>query len=182
MDPDAAPDRLLRIGFGGGCHWCTEAVFQSLRGVRCVAQGFISSEPPYDAWSEGVVVSFDPAEIDLAVLLEVHLRTHSSTSAHRLRAKYRSAVYVFDDGQAGEVRRLMEALQAGFEKPLVTKVLSYNDFRPSEERYQNYYRTDPDRPFSRCYIDPKLAVLRQRFAAHFSNPVVSDSRCDSGQG
>ncbi|MBO6639652.1 MAG: peptide-methionine (S)-S-oxide reductase [Roseitalea sp.] len=85
-------DHPIRIGFGGGCHWCTEAVFQALRGVTRVEQGFVRSEPPFDAWSEAVIVTFDPASIDLATLTEVHLRTHASTAAHAMRGEYRSAV------------------------------------------------------------------------------------------
>jgi len=67
-----------KIGFGGGCHWCTEAVFQKLRGVASVEQGFIRSRPPYETFSEAVIVSFDAAQISLSVLTEIHLRTHAS--------------------------------------------------------------------------------------------------------
>lgn len=66
--PDLAWDRPMKlvedIGLGGGCHWCTEGIFQMLKGVVRVDQGFIRSEPPSDAWAEGVIVHFDPAEID----------------------------------------------------------------------------------------------------------------------
>ena len=93
---------IRKIGFGGGCHWCTEAVFQSLKGIETVEQGFIRSDAPADTWSEAVIVHYDPAEIDLAVLMEVHLRTHAATKDHSMRSKYRSAVYTFDGGQSGE--------------------------------------------------------------------------------
>ncbi len=84
-----------RIGLGGGCFWCSEAVFQNLRGVAQVAQGFIYSHPPHDSLSEAVLVDFDPAQISLADLIEIHLRTHASTSQHSMRQKYRSAIYAF---------------------------------------------------------------------------------------
>lgn len=86
-----------RIGFGNGCRWCTEAVFQSHRGVSNVAQGFIKSHAPHDSYSEAVVVLFDPGIIPLEVVIDVHLRTHSSMSSHKMRRKYRSAVYIFSD-------------------------------------------------------------------------------------
>jgi len=156
---------VTRIGFGGGCHWCTEAVFQSLRGVDRVEQGFICSAPPHDAWSEAVIVHFEPARISLATLIEVHLRTHAATRRHSLRGKYRSAVYAFDDDQAEAARRVLDDLQAGFDQPLVTRVLPFRGFRPSEARFRDYYRSDPQRPFCQRFIDPKLALLRREYAA-----------------
>ena len=153
------------IGFGGGCHWCTEAVFQALSGVTLVEQGFIRSTPPAETWSEAVIVHFDPAVIDLGTLIEVHIRTHSATSNHTMRSKYRSAVYVFDDGQTDQAAAALNRLQGEFDKKLVTSVLGFVDFKASDERFQNYYTTDPDRPFCKRYIDPKLALIRQRFAA-----------------
>ena len=81
------------IGFGGSCHWCTEAIFQSLIGVETVQQGWISSKPPNETLSEAVLVSFNPNQISIEILIEVHLLTHSCTSEHSMRGKYRSAVY-----------------------------------------------------------------------------------------
>ncbi|MGB6318174.1 MAG: peptide-methionine (S)-S-oxide reductase [Litorimonas sp.] len=158
---------MQTIAFGGGCHWCTEAVFQSLRGVSHVEQGFARSDPPHDSWSEAARVSFDAAVIPLSVLTDIHLRTHASTAAHSMRGKYRSAVYVTDDGT--EARAVLDSLQAGFDAPLVTQVLPLRDFRLSDARFRNYYATDPERPFCRTYIDPKLAMLRREFS-DYSRP------------
>ena len=158
--------REARIGLGGGCHWCTEAVFAALRSVTDVEQGFIRSDPPHEAFAEAVVVAFDPEALPLEVLIEVHLRTHSSASAHKLRGKYRSAVYAFDEAQGARARVILADLQPGFDRPLVTQVLPFAGFRPSDERYRGYYARGPDRPFCRTYIEPKLARLRREFAAH----------------
>ena len=154
------------VGLGGGCHWCTEAIFQALRSVSKVEQGFIASTPPHDAYSEAVLVTFDPEALPLQVVVEAHLRTHSSTSQHRLRGKYRSAVYVSDEAQGQRAQAALSALQPDFDKPLVTQVLPMMEFRPSEARYRNYYTTDPERPFCRTYIEPKLSELRRRFSSH----------------
>jgi peptide-methionine (S)-S-oxide reductase len=151
---------IERIGLGGGCHWCTEAVFQSLPGVGHVDQGFLRSIVPNESLSEGVVVHFDPAVIALAELVEAHLHTHASTSAHSMRHKYRSAVYAFDDAQAREARKALADLQSQFDAPLITQVLPFAGFAASDERFRNYYATDPDRPFCRTHIAPKLARLR----------------------
>ncbi|MGB7336670.1 MAG: peptide-methionine (S)-S-oxide reductase [Salaquimonas sp.] len=113
-----------RIGFGGGCHWCTEAVFQALHGVRSVKQGYIQVHAPFDNFSEAVSVEFDPAEIPLSVLVEIHLRTHANTSNHKLRGKYRSAIYTFNTDQKQEVEKIMDELQSDFDAPLVTKAFA----------------------------------------------------------
>ncbi len=156
----------MRVGLGGGCHWCTEAVFQSLRGVARVEQGFIRSTPPHDAWSEAVVVHFDPLEIALDVLIEVHVRSHAATKQHVLRHKYRSAVYVFDDEQAAAAQASIARLQPEYDRQLITRVLPFAAFRASPQRYQDYYRSNPQRPFCQRHIDPKLAQIRQAFARY----------------
>ena len=153
-----------RIGFGGGCHWCTEAVFQSLKGIEHVAQGFIKSEPPDDTWSEAVIVTFDPAIIKLATLIEIHLRTHASTSHHKMSGKYRSAIYTFDDIQLRATQGEIAHLQSDFDEKVVTNVLPFGNFKGSNEQFQNYYQSDPARPFCQTYIDPKLAKLRKFYA------------------
>ncbi len=161
---------MKRIGFGGGCHWCTEAVFQSLHGVENVEQGFIRATPPDDDWSEAVIVHFDPMQISLHILVDVHLHTHSATNAHGLRAKYRSAVYVFDDANAAGAKAALQQTQQDFDTPLITRVLPQVDFRPSDPRYHNYYRSNPERPFCQRHIDPKLALLRKQFGKNFNEP------------
>lgn len=155
---------MAKAGFGGGCHWCTEGVFQALRGVVQVDQGFVQSDAPADAWSEGVIVTFDPAVIPLATLSEVHLRTHSSTRARSPRSKYRSAIYIFEESQRPEAERAVARFAEASAKAVHTLVVPFRGFQASDERYRNYYRTDPSRPFCRRYIDPKLDHIRQHFA------------------
>ena len=168
---------MERIGFGGGCHWCTEGVFQAIRGVRQVDQGYIRSDAPSDTWAEAVVVYFDPTEIELATLLEIHLRTHSSSKVFEPSGKYRSAVYTFDDSQAPKLKDALAKLKDTFERPLSTEVLPFREFSPSDARYQNYYATDPDRPFCKRFIDPKLDFIRTNFAK-FALPTKAGT-CDA---
>lgn len=152
---------MQRIGFGGGCHWCTEAVFQALIGVDRVEQGFIGAPPPDDSLSEAVIVTFDARRISLADLIAVHLATHSSSGTHALRHRYRSAVYAFDarQAEAAKTALLDHARQSGLD--FVTRVLAFARFTPSASRYHNYYATNPDRPFCQTHITPKLAHLRR---------------------
>ncbi|ALM07437.1 peptide methionine sulfoxide reductase [Sediminicola sp. YIK13] len=155
---------IHKIGFGGGCHWCTEAVFQSLKGVTHVAQGFIAATEPESSYSEAVIVSFNQDELTLKELISVHLHTHNSTADHSFRRKYRSAVYVFDEREISGVRNILRYLQKDFVDPLITQVLLYKDFKASEEQFHNYYYTNPEKPFCETYIAPKLNKINLDFA------------------
>ena len=108
---------------------------------------------------------FDPMQIDLTTLLEIHIRTHSAASDHSMRDKYRSAVYVFDEQQKCAANAAITRLQADFDGKLVTRVLWFVAFRASDVRCQNYYQSNPDRPFCKRYIDPKLDLIRRQFAS-----------------
>lgn len=153
-----------KIGFGGGCHWCTEAVFQSLKGVFEVQQGWISSDNENDSFSEAVIVHFDTSEIDLATLTAIHLYTHSCTSEHPMRKKYRSAIYTFSKSQEINAVEIMKALQSDFEKPVLTKILLFVKFKENQELYQNYYQKNAGNQFCERYINPKLNLLMKRFS------------------
>ena len=139
-------------------------MFQSLRGVIDVAQGFVRSDPPHENWSEAVRLSFDPDQINLMDLIEIHLRTHASMSDHSMRKKYRSAIYTVDCEQRVVVLQALHSLQKSFNKPLITLALPFRGFRLSEERFQSYYVKSPERPFCRAHIEPKLALLRERYS------------------
>ncbi len=153
-----------RIGLGGGCHWCTEGVFLHLRGVSRVEQGWIASEPPHDNFSEAVIVHFDPAVVSAADLIRVHTETHSARSDHPLRGRYRSAVYYFAEEEAKRYRSVLAEIgdEAPAGEKLCTRVLAHRAFTASLPEHRDYYRTDPERPFCRRYISPKLTELRRR--------------------
>lgn len=157
---------MLKIAFGGGCHWCTEAVFQSLIGVSKVEQGFVASTGENKAFSEAVIVHFNPESIPLSVLTEIHLLTHKSTSNHSMRKKYRSAVYVFSDGQYREIDLILKDLQRQFNLPIITKILFFENFKPSEEVFINYYYSNPEKPFCKTFITPKLQYLLKTFSSY----------------
>jgi peptide-methionine (S)-S-oxide reductase len=152
------------IGFGGSCHWCTEAIFRSLKGVIGVKQGWISVESGLGDFSEAVIVEFDPKVISLETLIEIHLHTHSSTSVHSMRSKYRSAVYTFGEEQAKDARLAILSFQTDFSKAIVTQVLPFGHFRLNNEEYLDYYYRNPQKPFCKTFIDPKLRILLSRFA------------------
>jgi len=154
---------ISKIGFGGGCHWCTEAFFQVLKGVKKVEQGWIASFDKQSSFSEAVIVSFDPLEISLDILVKVHLETHQSSSNHSMRKKYRSAVYTFTASQKGEAKTIIKSLQHEFDHKLITQVYSFKSFKPSPVEIQNYYRKNPSKPFCQKYIEPKLQFITDHF-------------------
>ena len=156
---------IRKAGFGGGCHWCTEAVFSALKDVEHVQQGWIASDGENDAFSEAVIVLFDDSLISLETLIAVHLYTHSSTSQHSMRGKYRSAVYTFSNDDVAEIKKALEKLQCEFDKPIVTIVLPFTDFKLNREDSLNYYFSDPERPFCETYINPKLKLILEKFSA-----------------
>jgi peptide-methionine (S)-S-oxide reductase len=155
---------LAKIAFGGGCHWCTEAVFQTLIGVKKVEQGWVSSIDENETFSEAVIVNFDIEKIDLKTLIEIHLLTHKSTSNHSMRSKYRSAVYYFSINQKKDCIKIIEDLQPNFTNKIITQTLKFKDFKPSTQEFQNYYQTNPDKPFCKNYINPKLKFLIDKFS------------------
>jgi peptide-methionine (S)-S-oxide reductase len=155
---------IQKVAFGGGCHWCTEAVFQSLVGVRDVAQGWVQSNGENNTFSEAVIVEFDANKIPLKVLVEIHLRTHKSTVQHSMRTKYRSAIYFYDAEQEVILRKLLTELQADFEANIITQVLPFVAFKASREEITNYYYSNPKKPFCEQFINPKLQLLLREFS------------------
>jgi peptide-methionine (S)-S-oxide reductase len=167
-----------KIAFGGGCHWCTEAVFQSLKGVEKVAQGFVSSIDENSAFSEAVIVHFNPSLIALEILIEVHLHTHKSTSNHSMREKYRSAVYTFSEVENIEATNIINVMQDRFKNILITKVLPFESFKASPETFQNYYLKNPNKPFCKTFINPKLNLLLNQFSKHINSEKLQHLKMD----
>ena len=157
---------INKIGFGGGCHWCTEAVFQSLKGVSSVEQGYISSIEDNSNLSEAVIVHFNPKVIPLHILVEVHLLTHNSTSNHSRRNTYRSAIYYFEVAHKNQIEEILVEKRRLFDKSIITKILRFNTFKSSREAILNYYSKNPKLPFCKTYIHPKLKFLKSKYSKY----------------
>ena len=155
---------VQKIGFGGGCHWCTEAVFQSLLGVVKVEQGWIASKGEAFAFSEAVIVHYHPKEISMQVLDEIHLHRQNSTSEHSMREKHRSAVYFYNEEERAALSSILEQLNPEFDHELITQILPFASFKTSREAIQNYYYSNPKKPFCEAFINPKLELLPQWFS------------------
>lgn len=135
-------------------------------------QGWIASEGSAADFSEAVLVNFDPEVISVATLIAVHLHTHSCTSNHFMRTRYRSAVYTVSDAQATGAREILINLQTEFDEPIITTVLPLREFKLNKEEDLNYYYKNPDKPFCRSYISPKLKVLMNRFNKEVNSDLV----------
>lgn len=155
---------MKRVSLGGSCHWCTEAIFQSLKGVTTVFQGWVASTYENTSFSEAIIIEYDEAIITLKTLIEVHLHTHSSTSNHSFRKKYRSAVYYYSEEQRVEIQEIIEELQNDFAETIITQMLPFESFKVNIEEQLNYYKQNPEKPFCKNIIDPKLAKIKALFS------------------
>ena len=166
-------DRKTKIAIGGGCHWCTEAVFQSLKGVEKVEQGYVASINENNTFSEAVIIHFNIEDITLKTLIEIHLHTHKSTSNHSMRNKYRSAIYGFSEVQIKESKSIINEFQFQFNNKIITQVYLFSEFKPSRDAIQNYYQKNPNKPFCKKFINPKLRLLLDTFSDAVNEVKVS---------
>ena len=164
-----------KIALGGGCHWCTEGVFASLKGVIQINQGWITSSGSNSQFSEAIEVFFDANIISLKDLISIHLHTHACTADHSMRNKYRSAVYVYSDVQNEQTQSMLQELQNDFTQKIITKVLPFVAFKANKAELTDYLYTSPSRPFCQRYIHPKLQVLMQRFSKHVNTDKLMDA-------
>jgi peptide-methionine (S)-S-oxide reductase len=164
---------------GGGCFWCTEAVFQQLAGVHAVRSGYAGGHvpnPTYEAVCRGttghaevIQVLFDPKVISYADLLEVFFATHDPTTVDRQGAdvgpQYRSAIFTHSDEQRQTAERVKQKLtESGAAGGIVvTEVTPFTVFYPAEDYHQNYYANNPNQRYCRAVIPPKLEKLKAKF-------------------
>ncbi|HUE76466.1 MAG TPA: peptide-methionine (S)-S-oxide reductase MsrA [Longimicrobiales bacterium] len=165
---------------GGGCFWCLEAVFERVDGVRSVTSGYAGGEaenPSYAAVCSGttghaevVRLEYDPEVIEFRDLLDVFFATHDPTTPNRqgpdTGPQYRSIILYESESQRESAESVMRELEAEgvFGAPIVTELEPLEKFWPAEAAHQEYYRNNPNQPYCRVVIDPKVAKLRERFA------------------
>lgn len=163
------------IVLGGGCFWCTEAVFRRVPGVVAVEPGYAGGttpHPTYDDVSRGstghaevVSVTFDPARVSLERLLAVFFATHDPTTINRQGAdrgtQYRSIILCKNEAQRAVVDQVLATIRPAFADPIVTEVAVSDVFTPAEISHQEYYEKHPNASYCRYVIEPKLAKLRE---------------------
>ncbi|HET9385707.1 MAG TPA: peptide-methionine (S)-S-oxide reductase MsrA [Gemmatimonadales bacterium] len=165
----------------GGCFWCLEAVFEQLNGVKQVTSGYAGghvANPSYEAVCTGTTghaevtqITFDPEVISFLDLLRVFFVIHDPTTVDRqggdVGTQYRSAIFYHDDEQRRTADELIRELEAEhvFDDPIVTKLEPLKAFYPAEEYHREYYRRNPNQPYCRAVIAPKVAKLRSKYLA-----------------
>jgi methionine-S-sulfoxide reductase len=166
--------------FGSGCFWCTEAVFQQLRGVKSVESGYSGGEaanPTYEqvctgrtGHAEVVQITYDPAAISFDELLKVFWQTHDPTTlnrqGHDVGTQYRSAIFYHNDAQrrTAEAYKLQLDASGTFRAPIVTEITPFKDFYPAEKYHQNYFNLNPEQSYCAAVIRPKVEKFKKQFA------------------
>ncbi|KLT65998.1 peptide-methionine (S)-S-oxide reductase MsrA [Pedobacter sp. BMA] len=165
--------------FGGGCFWCTEAIFQSLKGVEEVISGYMGGElkhPTYMEISNGgtghaevVKISFDDKLISFNELLLIFFRTHNPTLLNRqgndIGTQYRSIIFYENEAQKNEAEKLIVELtrEHVFDKPIITQIAPAEAFYEAEDYHQNYFNKNHGKPYCAFVIQPKLNKLAEQF-------------------
>jgi peptide-methionine (S)-S-oxide reductase len=164
---------LEKATFGAGCFWCVEAVFERLDGVPAVDAGYAGGtvpNPTYEAVCSGKTghaevaqITFDPRKISYEKLLDVLWEAHDPTEMNRQGAdvgtQYRSVIFYHDEGQKAAAEKSMEAVRKKFSSPLVTTIKPITSFYKAENYHQDYFRNNPNAPYCRFVIQPKLDKL-----------------------
>jgi peptide-methionine (S)-S-oxide reductase len=166
--------------FGGGCFWCTEAVFVMLRGVHAVLPGYaggIKSNPTYEEVSSGstghaevIKINYDPTQVSYRDLLTVFFGSHDPTTLNRQGAdsgtQYRSIILTTSDAQAREAETFIKELNDSHKDgaPIVTEIKPLEQFYSAEEYHKNYYANNPEEGYCQLVINPKLDKVKTKFA------------------
>lgn len=163
----------------GGCFWCTEAVFRDVIGVSAVESGYIGGSVPNPSYkavcsgttghAEAIRVTYDPAVISYAEILDVFLGTHDPTQLNRqgndVGTQYRSAIFPLDDGQRAEAAAAIARANADHDGKVVTTIEGPAEWYPAEDYHQEYWEGEGQRnPYCLAVIPPKLMKLRKSFA------------------
>ena len=166
---------IEKITFGAGCFWCVEAIFENLEGVIDVQAGYAggsTENPTYEevcsektGHVEVIQIGYDPKITNFETLLDIFWKSHDPTTLNRqgsdVGTQYRSAVFYHSETQQRIAEQsLKRADQSGmYVNPIVTEILPFSTFYLAEDYHQDYYRINPNAPYCRLVIQPKLEKL-----------------------
>lgn len=176
--------QLEQMTVGGGCFWCTEAVFDQVRGVEKVVSGYsggnVPGVPTYrevcsglTGHAEVVQLTFDPEVISYKELLEIFLTTHDPTSLNRqggdVGTQYRSVIFYHNENQKETAEVVLKELASYFNAPIITELSPFDKFFPAEEEHHDFYERNPSYGYCTAVIDPKIAKLRKLHQSKLKN-------------
>lgn len=159
---------------GGGCFWCLDAVYHGQPGIKSVVSGYAGGTVPHPTYeqvctgktghAEVVEITFDPAATSYQKVLELFWDAHDPTTLNRQGAdegsQYRSIIIAQNPDQLAAAKTSKAAAQPRFREPIVTEIVEGKEFYPAEEHHQSFYERNPDYPYSRAVIAPKLKKLK----------------------
>ena len=173
-------NNLETATLGGGCFWCTEAVFDSVKGVKDVVSGYSGGHkenPTYQqvcsettGHAEVIQIKFDAEEISYKEVLEIFFGTHDPTTLNRqgndVGSSYRSAVFYHSPEQKKTAEEVIKELtdEGIFDNEIVTEVTEFSKFYPAEDYHQDYFAKNPNQPYCAAVVSPKVGKFRQKFA------------------
>lgn len=166
--------------FAGGCFWCTEAIFNSIKGVESVRVGYSGGESPnatYEKVSGGttghaetIQITFDPKVVSYQDLLYIFFRTHDPTTPDKQGPdegpQYRSMVFYHDEAQRKTAEEALSEAQKNYSDRIVTEIAPFKGFYPAENFHQDFYRKNPNQTYCRLVIDPKIEKLKKDFKSY----------------
>jgi peptide-methionine (S)-S-oxide reductase len=185
LEPVEVPAGMAKATFASGCFWCSEALFQQLKGVQSVVSGYSggsSKNPTYEeicsdttGHAEAIQVTYDPKIISYRELLEVFWKTHDPTTpdrqGHDVGSQYRSVIFYHTDEQKELAEHYKQELDKSgiFGSPIVTQIVPFTEFYRAETGHQNYYKEHSQQPYCRMVIGPKLEKLKELFHDKLKN-------------
>ena len=171
---------LQKITFGNGCFWCTEAVFQSVKGVISVVSGYMGGQvknPSYrevctgkTGHAEVLDIEYDADEVSFDELLLIFFKTHDPTTLNRqgneVGTQYRSAIFYYNEAQKQQAEAMIKRLteEKVYSKPIVTEITPATEFYKAEDYHQDYFNNNPHNPYCAVVIQPKLHTFAKEFA------------------
>lgn len=165
------------IIFGGGCFWCTEAVFDMFDGVVKTMPGYAGGSAPNPTYeqvctgqtghAEVLRIEYDPKKISLEKLLRVFFEMHDPTTLNRQGAdygtQYRSIILYSSETQKETAAGFIKKIQKNFDKPIVTELKKLEKFYPAEDYHQKYFGNNPNQPYCTIVIGPKIQKIKKEF-------------------
>jgi peptide-methionine (S)-S-oxide reductase len=173
--PPGSTNKTQLATFGGGCFWCTEAVFETFDGVKAVTSGYAGGQAPNPTYkqvcsgdtghAEVIQIEFDTAKITYEQLLDIFWEAHDPTTPDRqgrdTGTQYRSIILYHDEAQKRAAEKSKAEATKRFKDPIVTEIAPLTKFYPAEEYHQDYFRRNPSAPYCAVVISPKLKKLQK---------------------
>jgi len=181
MTEQVTENTLEKATLAGGCFWCIESAFNSIRGIASATSGYMGGQtdnPNYKEVCNGdtghaevVQLQFDSKEISYQEILEIFFSLHNPTQLNRqgndIGTQYRSEIFTHNEQQQALALAMIEEITEGqlFDQPVVTQVSPVSQFYCGEDYHQEYFKNNPENQYCQAVVSPKLTKFRQTFVA-----------------